>query len=121
MNKGMKDAITRAKAYIEAGSDGIMIHSKSKNAKEVLEFIKKYNELENRKPIIVVPTTYSSIREKELKNYGVNVVIYANHLIRSSYPAMVETAESILKYGRSKEIEKKIMPINKIINLVSDR
>ncbi len=121
MNKGLDDAITRAKAYIEAGSDGIMIHSKSKESKEVLEFLKIYNEFENRKPIIVVPTTYYSIKESELKNYGVNIVIYANHLIRSAYPAMVETAETILKNGRSKEIEKKIMPINEIINLVDSK
>ncbi len=121
MNKSIDDAIGRAKAYIEAGADGIMIHSKSKVPKEILTFLKEYNEFVTRKPIIVVPTTYSSIKESELRAYGVNIVIYANHLIRSAYPAMAETAKLILKNERSKEIENKIMPIKEIINLVGDK
>lgn len=115
---GMDDAIKRAKAYIEAGADGIMIHSKEKDGKEIIEFCELYSKLENKVPLIVVPTSYNFMKEKELAELGVNVVIYANHLIRSAYPAMVETAESILKNERCMEASEKCMPIKEILNLI---
>lgn len=115
---GMDDAIKRAKAYIEAGADGIMIHSKEKDGKEIIEFCQLYSKLENKVPLIVVPTSYNFIREQELAELGVNVVIYANHLIRSAYPAMVETAESILKNERCMEASENCMPIKEILNLI---
>ena len=118
LKKGMEDALKRAKAYIEAGADGIMIHSKEKDPKEILEFCEKYNKFENRVPLVAVPTTYNSITEEELMGAGVNIIIYANHLLRSAYPAMVRTAESILKRGRSYEIEEACMPINDILTLI---
>lgn len=115
---GMDDAINRAKAYIEAGSDGIMIHSKEKDGTEIVEFCRLYNQLENRVPLVVVPTSYNFMTEGELSELGVNVIIYANHLIRSAYPAMVNTAESILLNERSKEASISCMPIKEILNLI---
>tara|TARA_B100002051_G_scaffold275967_1_gene321809 strand:+ start:1502 stop:2794 length:1293 start_codon:yes stop_codon:yes gene_type:complete len=119
LNKGMKDALKRAKSYINAGADGIMIHSKKKDEKEISEFCKKYKNINNRVPLIVVPSTYSHITEKKLKNLGINVVIYANHLLRAAYPAMIKVAESILKNGRAKEAsDKYCMSIKEIITLI---
>jgi len=115
---GMDDAITRAKAYIEAGADGIMIHSKEKDGKEIVEFCRRYNEFENRVPLIVVPTSYNFMKEDELVELGINVIIYANHLIRSAYPAMVNTAKSILENERSKEASINCMPIKEILTLI---
>ena len=119
LKKGIDDAIKRAKAYIEAGADGILIHSKEKDPKEVLDFCREYNKFENKVPLIAVPTIYSTITEEELIKSGVKMVIYANHLLRSAYPAMVRTAESILKHGRCHETsEEHCMPINDILNLI---
>ncbi|EHJ01551.1 phosphoenolpyruvate phosphomutase [Clostridium sp. DL-VIII] len=115
---GMEDAVNRAKAYIEAGTDGIMIHSKEKDGEEIREFCKIYNEFENKVPLIVVPTSYNFMTEEELVELGVSVVIYANHLIRSAYPAMVNTAKSILENGRSKEASVNCMPIKEILTLI---
>ncbi len=115
---GMEDAVNRAKAYIEAGTDGIMIHSKEKDGEEIREFCKIYNEFENKVPLIVVPTSYNFMTEEELVELGVSVVIYANHLIRSAYPAMVNTAKSILENGRSKEASINCMPIKEILTLI---
>lgn len=115
---GMEDAISRAKAYIEAGSDGIMIHSKEKDGKEITEFCRRYNEFENKVPLVVVPTSYNFMTEDELVQLGVSVVIHANHLIRSAYPAMVNTAKSILECGRSKEASANCMPIKEILTLI---
>ena len=108
---GMDDAIKRAEAYIEAGTDGIMIHSKEKDGTEIIEFCEKYAKLERRVPLIVVPTSYNFMKEEQLVELGVSVIIYANHLIRSAYPAMVNTAKSILENERSKEASENCMPI----------
>lgn len=119
LQKGLDDAINRAKMYIEAGADGIMIHSKEKSIDEVKQFAKLYNQLPNKKPLIVVPTTYNDVTEGELSDIGVNVVIYANHLLRSAYPAMVDCAKSILENHRCKEASQDLcMPINDIITLI---
>ena len=115
---GMDDAIKRAKAYIEAGSDGIMIHSKESDGREIIEFCRLYNKLENRVPLVVVPTSYNFMTENELSELGINVIIYANHLIRSAYPAMVDTAKTILLNERSKEASINCMPIKEILNLI---
>ena len=122
LKKGMNDAVARAKAYIKAGADGIMIHSKEKNGKEIVKFCNIYNKFNNKVPLVVVPSTFAHFNEKQLEKLGVNVVIYANHLLRASYPSMVETAKSILKNGRAKEANKKnCMPINKIIKLIPEQ
>lgn len=115
---GMEDALNRAKAYIEAGTDGIMIHSKEKDGKEIVEFCKQYNQFEKKVPLIVVPTSYNFMKEDELIELGINVIIYANHLIRSAYPAMVNTAKSILENERSKEASENCMPIKEILTLI---
>lgn len=115
---GMDDAIKRAEAYIEAGTDGIMIHSKEKDGTEIIEFCEKYAKLERRVPLIVVPTSYNFMKEEQLVELGVSVIIYANHLIRSAYPAMVNTAKSILKNERSKEASENCMPIKEILTLI---
>ena len=122
LNNGMVDALTRAEAYIGAGANGIMIHSKEKDGKEIIEFCEKYKSFENRVPLIVVPSTFSHIREDEFKDLGVNIVIYGNHLIRGAYPAMIKTAESILKYERCKEAsEQYCMSIKEIISLIPEK
>jgi len=119
LGKGMLDAIERAIAYIDAGADGIMIHSKSKSADEILEFCEKYSKFDKKVPLIVVPSSYNKIQECELVKAGVNIVIYANQLIRSAYPAMINAAKSILKNERAKECDEQFcMPINEIINLI---
>jgi phosphoenolpyruvate phosphomutase len=121
LKAGMDDALTRAKAYIDAGTDGIMIHSKEPTADEVLTFCREYAKFETRVPLVAVPSTYSRITEDELAAAGVNIVIYANQLLRSAYPAMVQVAESILKHGRAAEAEERCMPIKDIISLIPER
>jgi len=116
--KGLEDAIIRANAYIDAGADGIMIHSKEKNPNEIFVFCKEFNEFAKNVPLVVVPSTYSETYEEDLKYHGANIVIYANHLLRSAYPAMVRTAETILENERAYECESTITPIKEIINLI---
>lgn len=118
LEQGMEDALTRAFAYVEAGADGIMIHSKKKEPDEILEFCKRFREKCEDIPIIVVPTTYNYITEKELGAYGVNIIIYANHLIRSAFPAMNHVAHSILENERSLEASESCMPIKEILTLI---
>ena len=118
LGKGVDDALMRSKAYIEAGADGIMIHSKEKKPDEILKFCDGYRKFETRVPLVAVPSSYNTITEKELTDAGVNIVIYANQLLRSAYPAMLETAKSILENGRSYEADSKMMPITEILNLI---
>ena len=118
LQKGMNDALQRAKAYIKAGADGIMIHSKEKTPDEIMEFCKEYNRFELKVPLIAVPTTYNQIYEKDLIKAGVSIVIYANHLLRSAYPAMIEVAKSILTHERSFEVNELCMPIKEILTLI---
>jgi len=121
LKAGMDDAITRAKAYIEAGCDAIMIHSKEKTPDEILAFCKLTNEFEKKVPIVVVPSTYDTVYENELAEAGVNIVIYANQLLRSAYPSMVDTAKTILQHGRAFEARDKLMSIKEIITLIPER
>lgn len=116
--KGLEDAIERANAYIEAGADGIMIHSKDKSGEDIKAFCKELRKNHPSIPIVVVPTTYNHITEDELAEWGVNVVIYANHMLRSAYPAMVNTAKSILANGRSYEANDMCMPVKEILELI---
>ena len=119
LKKGMEDALLRAKSYIDAGADGIMIHSKEKDGKEIIEFCDKYKKFKTKVPLIVVPSTYAHMIESELQALGVNVIIYANHLLRSAYPAMVDSAKSILQNSRSKEAsDQYCMSIKDIITLI---
>ena len=118
LQQGMDDAVLRAKAYIKAGADGIMIHSKEKDGKEILEFCERYKKFQKRVPLVAVPSSYNHLTEKELTKAGVNIVIYANHMLRSAYPAMVDVARSILTHERSMEANDKCMPIKEILNLI---
>lgn len=118
LDAGMDDAVTRAKAYIEAGADGIMIHSRKKDPAEVFEFCEQFQTFERRVPLIAVPSSYNTVTEQELANRGVNVVIYANHLLRAAYPAMIKTAKSILDHGRSLEADSELLSINEILELI---
>jgi phosphoenolpyruvate phosphomutase / 2-hydroxyethylphosphonate cytidylyltransferase len=118
LNKGIDDALARARAYTEAGSDAILIHSKDNNTEQLFSFCKTYNSYENHVPLVLVPSAYSHVSEDELADVGARVVIYANHLLRSAYPSMKKTAESILVHGRALEAEQFCMPIKEIINLI---
>lgn len=120
LKKGMDDALGRAKAYVAAGADGIMIHSKEKTPDEILAFCDAFREFDKTTPIVVVPSTYNSITEAELAAHGVNIVIYANQLTRSAFPAMERTAKSILTHHRAKEIDNQLMPIKQIISLIDE-
>jgi phosphoenolpyruvate phosphomutase len=121
LKKGMADALKRAEAYIAAGADGIMIHSKEKDGKEIIEFCEKFQKFETKVPLIVVPSTYAHMTESELQNLGINVIIYANHLLRSAYPSMINAAQSILENSRAKEAsEEYCMSIKDIITLIPE-
>ncbi|KAA6332253.1 Phosphonopyruvate hydrolase [termite gut metagenome] len=116
--KGLEDALGRASAYIETGADGIMIHSKNKSGDDIKNFCFALRNFNQSIPIVVVPTTFSHITELELASWGVNIVIYANHMLRSAYPAMLNTAKSILTYGRSYEANDLCLPIKEILELI---
>ena len=116
--KGLTDAMQRALAYIKAGADGIMIPSKDKSGEDIKSFCLELRKVNKYIPIVVVPTTYNHITENELASWGVSVVIYANHMLRSAYPAMVNTARSILTYGRSYEANDLCMPVKEILELI---
>lgn len=117
--KPVEDALERAAAYVAAGADGIMIHSKNKDGMDIKEFCQRFRQKDVETPIVAVPTTYNQFTEEELASWGVNVVIYANHLLRAAYPAMVNCAKSILKHQRSLEAsEEYCMPIKEILTLI---
>lgn len=118
LKQGMKDALKRSYAYIKAGADGIMIHSSQQSPEEIKQFCREFRKKNSETYLIVVPTTYNSIYESELEKLGVNIIIYANQLIRSIYPAMQKTSELILKNGRSKEASKYLTKVKEIINLI---
>ena len=118
LGKGVVDAIDRAHLYIDSGADGIMIHSKSEDVSEILSFCEHYKKFKKKVPLVVVPTTYNKVVEKQLIDIGVDVVIYANHLLRSSYPAMIDTAKSILENKRSYEASKNCLPIKEVLELI---
>ena len=118
LEQGLEDALKRCHAYVAAGADGVMIHSKSKTPDEVYAFCDAFRAVDAKTPIIVVPTTYNTATEEELAAHGVNVVIHANHLIRSAFPAMQATAKSILTHSRSKEADALCMSIKEILNLL---
>lgn len=120
LKKGMEDTLKRAYAYIGAGADSIMIHSKEETPKEIFEFCKEYSKFKYKVPLVAIPSTYSVVREEELIRAGIRIVIYANQLIRSAYPAMVGVAKSILKEGRALEADQSCLSINEIIKIVPD-
>ena len=121
-DKGIEDALMRARVYIEEGAaDGIMIHSRHKDGSEISKFLTKFRSEYTDVPVVLVPTSYNHFTETELFEMGANVIIYANHLLRSAYPAMNNTAKSILKYGRSKEVDSICMPIKEVISFIPSK
>ena len=120
LDQGMEDALRRAHAYVNAGADGIMIHSRKKDPAEILEFCDKFRVDNKHTPIVVVPSSFNSVTEAELSAHGVNIVIYANQLTRSAFPAMEQTAKDILKYHRAQEVDSRLMPIKDIISLIEE-
>jgi len=117
LDAGMDDALERAAAYLDAGAYAIMIHSKAETPDEIFEFCKRYHGQGLQAPLVVVPSTYDQVTEQQLIDAGVRVVIYANHLLRASYPAMVRAAESILRHGRAHEAAKDCMSIKEILSI----
>jgi phosphoenolpyruvate phosphomutase len=120
LERGMEDALKRAAAFTEAGADGIMIHSRKKDPAEILEFCGRFRAADSATPIVVVPTSFNAVTEEELAAHGVNIVIYANQLTRSAFPAMQKTAEDILRFHRAKEVDGRLMPIKDIITLIDE-
>lgn len=120
LERGMDDALERARAYVEAGADGIMIHSRKKEPDEILQFCDLFRKSDTKTPIVVVPSSFHSVTEKELAEHGINIVIYANQLTRSAFPAMEQTAKDILTYHRAQEADERLMPIKKIISLIEE-
>ena len=120
LEQGMEDALARAHAFVAAGADGIMIHSRKKEPDEILEFCDKFRVDNKETPIVVVPSSFNVITEEELAAHGVNIVIYANQLTRSAFPAMQKTAEDILRYHRAKEVDDRLMKIKDIITLIDE-
>lgn len=120
LEKGQEDALKRASAYVEAGADAIMIHSRRKSPDEIFEFCDRFRSENKDTPIVVVPTSFNSVTEAELAQHGVNIVIYANQLTRSAFPAMQSTAVEILKNHRALEVDAKLMPFQEIITLIDD-
>lgn len=120
LEKGMDDALSRAFSYCAAGADGIMIHSRRKEPNEIFEFCDNFRKKDQETPIVVVPTSFNSVTETELAGHGVNIVIYANQLMRAAFPAMKNAAEEILKNHRAQEIDSKLMPFKDIIRLIDE-
>lgn len=120
LERGMEDALTRAFAFRDAGADGIMIHSRKKDPAEIFEFCDKFREQDKKTPIVVVPTSYNQVSEEELASHGINIVIYANQLMRAAFPVMQSTAEEILKAHRALEVDSKLMPFKHIIRLIDE-
>lgn len=120
LERGMEDALNRARAFVTAGADGIMIHSRKKEPDEILEFCDKFREENKETPIVVVPSSFNTITEEELAAHGVNICIYANQLLRAAFPAMENAAKSILKHHRAKEIDSELMSIKQIITLIDE-
>lgn len=120
LEQGMEDALARARAYVKAGADGIMIHSRKKDPAEIFEFCDLFRAENKETPIVVVPSSFNSVTEDELAAHGVNIVIYANQLTRSAFPAMEQTAKDILRYHRAQEVDSRLMPIKQIISLIDE-
>lgn len=120
LERGMEDALERAFAFSATGADGIMIHSRKKDPAEIFEFCDKFREKDQKTPIVVVPTSFNQVTEEELASHGVNIVIYANQLMRAAFPVMQKTAENILRAHRAKEVDSQLMPFKDIIRLIDE-
>lgn len=120
LEKGMEDALTRAEAYVDAGADAIMIHSRKKDPAEIFEFVDRFRAGNKVTPLVVVPTSFHAVKEEEFKERGVNIVIYANQLTRAAVPAMKKAASDILEHHRAMECDENCMPFGEIIKLIPE-
>ena len=120
LEQGMDDALERAFAFADAGADAIMIHSRKKDPAEIFEFVEKFREKDKTTPIVVVPTSFNTVTEEEFKERGVNIVIYANQLTRTGFPAMQNAAKTILEHHRAKECDDICMPFKEIIRMIPE-
>lgn len=119
LGEGIEDALERARAYVSAGADGIMIHSRSREPDEIFAFCDRFRRMDGSTALVVAPTSYGSVYERELEERGVNIVVYANHLLRAAYPAMVRAAQAILEHGRCREADSFCMSIDDVLKLVA--
>lgn len=120
LERGMEDALTRARAFRDAGADGIMIHSRKTDPAEIFEFCDRFRKEDQKTPIVVVPTSFNQVTEEEFAQHGVNIVIYANQLMRAAFPVMQKTAEDILRAHRAKEVDSALLPFKDIIRLIDE-
>jgi phosphoenolpyruvate phosphomutase len=118
--RGVADALARARTYVAAGADGIMIHSKDKDPAQVFDFCARFRAELPDIPLVLVPTSYNAVAEADLAAAGASIIIHANHLLRSAYPAMVDTATKILRYGRSLEVDQQIMSIKEVLSIIPE-
>ncbi len=120
LEKGQEDALRRCRAYVEAGADGIMIHSRKRDPEEIFTFCDEFRRTDPDTPLIVVPTSFCDVTTEEFEKHGINIVIYANQLMRAAVPAMQDVATQILVNHRSAEVEDKIMPFKEIIKMIDE-
>lgn len=120
LERGMEDALERAFAYVDAGADAIMIHSRRKEPDEIFAFVEEFRKQDRATPLVVVPTSFNTVTEEEFKARGVNIVIYANQLTRTGFPAMQNAARMILEHHRAKECDDICMPFKEIITLIPE-
>ena len=120
LEQGMEDALARGEAYVGAGADAIMIHSRKKDPEEIFTFVQQFRARDVSTPLVVVPTSFNTVTEEEWRARGVNVVIYANQLTRSGFPAMQNAARMILEHHRAQECDALCMPIKDIITLIPE-
>lgn len=120
LEQGMEDAVKRAEAYVDAGADAIMIHSRRKEPDEVFEFCERARGFRNQVPLVAVPTSYNQASEQELADHGINMVIYANHMLRAAYPNMIKAARSILESGRTLEADQYLAPISEVLGIIPE-
>ena len=118
LEQGLDDALTRAAAFVDAGADAIMIHSRKQDPSQIFAFCDEFRKKDSTTPLVVVPTSFNTVTEEEFCSHGVNIVIYANQLTRSAFPAMQQTATDILRYHRAKEVDDRLMPISQILTLI---
>ncbi|TVR21839.1 MAG: phosphoenolpyruvate mutase [Ilumatobacter sp.] len=120
LDRGLDDALERAEAYVDAGADAVMIHSRQRDAGEVFEFCRRLRQVDTRVPIVAVPTSYHHVTEDELAAAGVNVVIYANHMLRAAYPQMRKVAESVLEHRRALEADGLLSSISEVLSIIPE-
>jgi len=118
--RSLNDAVSRARQYIIAGADGIMIHSKKDTPNDILSFASEYEkiciELKRRPILVCVPTTYNLITDKELHDHGFNVIIHANQMLRAAHKSMKKVSEVMLRNDRGFEAEALCSPVSEVFS-----